>query len=168
MNQPEHESKHQTCVWNVLLNCDDSHLCTANQGPPGGVINHQLHWLLHIYLLSDHHTGDICNLVVSIPPSLLFTDSIKINVSKHLTCAVCHTCSLSVVFAPLWLNVISKLFYTFLVIFNVFICVWPCRSVSTIRNQRYHIHANLSFAILVAQILLLISFRFDPGTVSTS
>ncbi|KAM9475036.1 adhesion G-protein coupled receptor D1 isoform 1-T1 [Clarias gariepinus] len=37
-------------------------------------------------------------------------------------------------------------------------------SVSTIRNQRYHIHANLSFAILVAQILLLISFRFEPGT----
>ncbi|XP_043924695.1 adhesion G-protein coupled receptor D1 isoform X2 [Protopterus annectens] len=37
-------------------------------------------------------------------------------------------------------------------------------SVSTIRNQRYHIHANLSCAILVAQILLLISFRFDPGT----
>ncbi|KAA0713855.1 G-protein coupled receptor D1 [Triplophysa tibetana] len=37
-------------------------------------------------------------------------------------------------------------------------------SVSTIRNQRYHIHANLSFAILVAQILLLISFRFSPGT----
>uniref|UniRef100_H3BHH9 Adhesion G protein-coupled receptor D1 n=1 Tax=Latimeria chalumnae TaxID=7897 RepID=H3BHH9_LATCH len=37
-------------------------------------------------------------------------------------------------------------------------------SVSTIRNQRYHIHANLSFAILTAQILLLISFRFDPGT----
>uniref|UniRef100_A0AAY4B272 Adhesion G protein-coupled receptor D1 n=1 Tax=Denticeps clupeoides TaxID=299321 RepID=A0AAY4B272_9TELE len=36
-------------------------------------------------------------------------------------------------------------------------------SVSTIRNQRYHIHANLSFAILVAQILLLISFRFEPG-----
>ncbi|XP_038619834.1 adhesion G-protein coupled receptor D1 [Tachyglossus aculeatus] len=38
-------------------------------------------------------------------------------------------------------------------------------SVSTIRNQRYHIHANLSFAILVAQILLLISFQFDPGTI---
>uniref|UniRef100_A0A7M4FRA1 Adhesion G-protein coupled receptor D1 n=1 Tax=Crocodylus porosus TaxID=8502 RepID=A0A7M4FRA1_CROPO len=38
-------------------------------------------------------------------------------------------------------------------------------SVSTIRNQRYHIHANLSFAILVAQILLLISFQFNPGTV---
>ncbi|KPP67901.1 putative G-protein coupled receptor 133 [Scleropages formosus] len=37
-------------------------------------------------------------------------------------------------------------------------------SVSTIRNQRYHIHANLSFSILVAQILLLVSFRFDPGT----
>ncbi|XP_063051285.1 adhesion G-protein coupled receptor D1 isoform X3 [Engraulis encrasicolus] len=37
-------------------------------------------------------------------------------------------------------------------------------SVSTIRNQRYHIHANLSFAILVAQILLLISFRFETGT----
>uniref|UniRef100_A0AAX7UZ67 Adhesion G protein-coupled receptor D1 n=1 Tax=Astatotilapia calliptera TaxID=8154 RepID=A0AAX7UZ67_ASTCA len=37
-------------------------------------------------------------------------------------------------------------------------------SVSTIRNQRYHIHANLSFAILVAEILLLISARFDPGT----
>ncbi|XP_077149422.1 adhesion G-protein coupled receptor D1 isoform X2 [Ranitomeya variabilis] len=37
-------------------------------------------------------------------------------------------------------------------------------SVSTIRNQRYHIHANLSFAILVAQILLLISFNFVPGT----
>ncbi|KAJ6659094.1 hypothetical protein lerEdw1_019397 [Lerista edwardsae] len=38
-------------------------------------------------------------------------------------------------------------------------------SVSTIRNQRYHIHANLSFAILVAQVLLLISFQFSPGTV---
>uniref|UniRef100_A0A8D0H9K0 Adhesion G-protein coupled receptor D1 n=1 Tax=Sphenodon punctatus TaxID=8508 RepID=A0A8D0H9K0_SPHPU len=38
-------------------------------------------------------------------------------------------------------------------------------SVSTIRNQRYHIHANLSFAILVAQILLLISFQFRPDTV---
>ncbi|XP_025051479.1 adhesion G-protein coupled receptor D1 isoform X1 [Alligator sinensis] len=38
-------------------------------------------------------------------------------------------------------------------------------SVSTIRNQRYHIHANLSFAILVAQILVLISFQFNPGTV---
>ncbi|XP_043102551.1 adhesion G-protein coupled receptor D1 isoform X2 [Puntigrus tetrazona] len=37
-------------------------------------------------------------------------------------------------------------------------------SVSTIRNQRYHIHANLAFAILVAQILLLISFRFNPST----
>ncbi|XP_062446258.1 adhesion G-protein coupled receptor D1 [Rhea pennata] len=37
-------------------------------------------------------------------------------------------------------------------------------SVSTIRNQRYHIHANLSFAVLVAQILLLISFQFSPGT----
>ncbi|XP_007189713.2 adhesion G-protein coupled receptor D1 isoform X2 [Balaenoptera acutorostrata] len=37
-------------------------------------------------------------------------------------------------------------------------------SVSTIRNQRYHIHANLSCAILVAQVLLLISFRFEPGT----
>lgn len=40
-----------------------------------------------------------------------------------------------------------------------------CSSVSTIRNQRYHIHANLSFAILVAEILLLISARFEPGTV---
>lgn len=39
-------------------------------------------------------------------------------------------------------------------------------SVSTIRNQRYHIHANLSFAIFVAEILLLISARFDPGTLS--
>uniref|UniRef100_A0A452V2H4 Adhesion G-protein coupled receptor D1 n=1 Tax=Ursus maritimus TaxID=29073 RepID=A0A452V2H4_URSMA len=38
-------------------------------------------------------------------------------------------------------------------------------SVSTIRNQRYHIHANLSFAVLVAQILLLVSFGFTPGTV---
>uniref|UniRef100_A0A096LV63 Adhesion G protein-coupled receptor D1 n=1 Tax=Poecilia formosa TaxID=48698 RepID=A0A096LV63_POEFO len=37
-------------------------------------------------------------------------------------------------------------------------------SVSTIRNERYHIHANLSFAILVAEILLLISARFEPGT----
>uniref|UniRef100_A0A3Q2HIE3 Adhesion G-protein coupled receptor D1 n=1 Tax=Equus caballus TaxID=9796 RepID=A0A3Q2HIE3_HORSE len=37
-------------------------------------------------------------------------------------------------------------------------------SVSTIRNQRYHIHANLSFAVLVAQVLLLISFRLEPGT----
>lgn len=41
-------------------------------------------------------------------------------------------------------------------------------SVSTIRNQRYHIHANLSFTILVAEILLLISARFDPGTVGTA
>ncbi|KAM6246721.1 adhesion G-protein coupled receptor D1 isoform 4-T4 [Porphyrio hochstetteri] len=38
-------------------------------------------------------------------------------------------------------------------------------SVSTIRNQRYHIHANLSFAVLVAQILLLTSFQFSPGMV---
>ncbi|XP_037365771.1 adhesion G-protein coupled receptor D1 [Talpa occidentalis] len=38
-------------------------------------------------------------------------------------------------------------------------------SVSTIRNQRYHIHANLSLAVLVAQVLLLISFHFDAGTV---
>uniref|UniRef100_F6TS52 Adhesion G protein-coupled receptor D1 n=1 Tax=Callithrix jacchus TaxID=9483 RepID=F6TS52_CALJA len=37
-------------------------------------------------------------------------------------------------------------------------------SVSTIRNQRYHIHANLSFAVLVAQVLLLISFQLEPGT----
>ncbi|XP_032085514.1 adhesion G-protein coupled receptor D1 [Thamnophis elegans] len=38
-------------------------------------------------------------------------------------------------------------------------------SVSTIHNQRYHIHANLSFAVLVAQILLLTSFQFEPGMV---
>ncbi|XP_070255699.1 adhesion G-protein coupled receptor D1 isoform X3 [Myotis yumanensis] len=38
-------------------------------------------------------------------------------------------------------------------------------SVSTIRNQRYHIHANLSSAILVAQVLLLVSFHCRPGTV---
>lgn len=44
--------------------------------------------------------------------------------------------------------------------------LFPARSVSTIRNQRYHIHANLSFAVLVAQILLLTSFQFSPGTVS--
>ncbi|XP_075390732.1 adhesion G-protein coupled receptor D1 [Tenrec ecaudatus] len=37
-------------------------------------------------------------------------------------------------------------------------------SVSTIRNQRYHIHANLSFAVLVAQVLLLVSFQLQPGT----
>ncbi|XP_036290192.2 adhesion G-protein coupled receptor D1, partial [Pipistrellus kuhlii] len=37
-------------------------------------------------------------------------------------------------------------------------------SVSTIRNQRYHIHANLSFAVLVAQVLLLVSFHCQPGT----
>ncbi|XP_006063133.4 adhesion G-protein coupled receptor D1 isoform X1 [Bubalus bubalis] len=37
-------------------------------------------------------------------------------------------------------------------------------SVSTIRNQRYHIHANLSCAVLVAEVLLLISFHFEPGT----
>lgn len=39
-------------------------------------------------------------------------------------------------------------------------------SVSAIRNQRYHIHANLSFAVLVAQVLLLVSFHCQPGTVS--
>ncbi|NWV66474.1 AGRD1 protein, partial [Malurus elegans] len=38
-------------------------------------------------------------------------------------------------------------------------------SVSTIRNQRYHIHANLAFAVLLAQILLLTSFQFSPATV---
>ncbi|XP_045700304.1 adhesion G-protein coupled receptor D1 isoform X2 [Phyllostomus hastatus] len=38
-------------------------------------------------------------------------------------------------------------------------------SVSAIRNQRYHIHANLSFAVLVAQVLLLVSFHCQPGTV---
>ncbi|KAM6166410.1 adhesion G-protein coupled receptor D1 [Erethizon dorsatum] len=38
-------------------------------------------------------------------------------------------------------------------------------SVSTIRNQRYHIHANLSCAVLVAQVLLLVSFHVEPGTV---
>ncbi|XP_037673149.1 adhesion G-protein coupled receptor D1 [Choloepus didactylus] len=38
-------------------------------------------------------------------------------------------------------------------------------SVSTIRNQRYHIHANLSFTVLVGQVLLLVSFHFKPGTV---
>lgn len=55
----------------------------------------------------------------------------------------------------------------FTYISSTFSClsVTPYRSVSTIRNQRYHIHANLSFAILVAQILLLVSFRFDVGTV---
>ncbi|XP_008067573.1 adhesion G-protein coupled receptor D1 [Carlito syrichta] len=37
-------------------------------------------------------------------------------------------------------------------------------SVSTIRSPRYHIHANLSSAVLVAQVLLLISFRLEPGT----
>ncbi|NWT17816.1 AGRD1 protein, partial [Vireo altiloquus] len=37
-------------------------------------------------------------------------------------------------------------------------------SVSTIRNQRYHIHANLSFAVLLAQSLLLASFQLSPGT----
>lgn len=37
-------------------------------------------------------------------------------------------------------------------------------SVSTIRNQRYHIHANLSLAVLLAQVLLLISFGLAPGT----
>lgn len=46
----------------------------------------------------------------------------------------------------------------------------PCfsarSSVSTIRNQRYHIHANLSFAVLVAQALLLVSFHCRPGTMS--
>ncbi|XP_019524466.1 PREDICTED: adhesion G-protein coupled receptor D1 [Hipposideros armiger] len=41
----------------------------------------------------------------------------------------------------------------------------PGSSVSTIRNQRYHIHANLSFAVLVAQVLLLVSFHCQPGTV---
>ncbi|KAB0370297.1 hypothetical protein FD755_018259 [Muntiacus reevesi] len=43
-------------------------------------------------------------------------------------------------------------------------CLSAPSSVSTIRNQRYHIHANLSCAVLVAQVLLLISFRFEPGT----
>ncbi|XP_040842800.1 adhesion G-protein coupled receptor D1 [Ochotona curzoniae] len=38
-------------------------------------------------------------------------------------------------------------------------------SVSTMRSQRYHIHANLSLAVLLAQILLLISFCLEPGTV---
>ncbi|NXQ59482.1 AGRD1 protein, partial [Anthoscopus minutus] len=37
-------------------------------------------------------------------------------------------------------------------------------SVSTIRNQRCHIHANLSCAVLLAQLLLLTSFQFSPAT----
>ncbi|NXD40272.1 AGRD1 protein, partial [Copsychus sechellarum] len=37
-------------------------------------------------------------------------------------------------------------------------------SVSTIRNQRYHIHANLSCAVLLAQVLLLTSFQLSPST----
>ncbi|XP_058707746.1 adhesion G-protein coupled receptor D1 isoform X1 [Poecile atricapillus] len=37
-------------------------------------------------------------------------------------------------------------------------------SVSTIRNQRYHIHANLSCAVLLAQLLLLTSFQLSPAT----
>ncbi|XP_005424047.1 adhesion G-protein coupled receptor D1 [Geospiza fortis] len=37
-------------------------------------------------------------------------------------------------------------------------------SVSTIRNQRYHIHANLSSAVLLAQALLLASFQLSPAT----
>lgn len=46
-------------------------------------------------------------------------------------------------------------------------CLSVLSSVSTIRNQRYHIHANLSFAVLVAQVLLLVSFHCQPGTVSS-
>ncbi|NWR50255.1 AGRD1 protein, partial [Regulus satrapa] len=37
-------------------------------------------------------------------------------------------------------------------------------SVSTIRTQRYHIHANLSGAVLLAQALLLSSFQLSPGS----
>ncbi|XP_021399634.1 adhesion G-protein coupled receptor D1 isoform X1 [Lonchura striata] len=37
-------------------------------------------------------------------------------------------------------------------------------SVSTIRNQRYHIHANLSCAVLLGQVLLLASFQLSPAT----
>ncbi|NXA83021.1 AGRD1 protein, partial [Thryothorus ludovicianus] len=37
-------------------------------------------------------------------------------------------------------------------------------SVSTIRTQRYHIHANLSCAVLLAQALLLASFQLSPAT----
>ncbi|XP_055511519.1 LOW QUALITY PROTEIN: adhesion G-protein coupled receptor D1 [Leucoraja erinacea] len=37
-------------------------------------------------------------------------------------------------------------------------------SVSSMCNQRYHIHANLSVSILAAHILLLLSFRFSPDT----
>ncbi|XP_064583289.1 adhesion G-protein coupled receptor D1 [Zonotrichia leucophrys gambelii] len=43
-------------------------------------------------------------------------------------------------------------------------CFCARRSVSTIRNQRYHIHANLSSAVLLAQALLLASFQFSPAT----
>lgn len=59
----------------------------------------------------------------------------------------------------------SSYFITHLMVSKTFPPLFS--SVSTIRNQRYHIHANLSFAILVAEILLLISARFDPGTVGT-
>ncbi|XP_015499876.1 adhesion G-protein coupled receptor D1 isoform X2 [Parus major] len=37
-------------------------------------------------------------------------------------------------------------------------------SVSTIRTQRYHIHANLSCSVLLAQLLLLTSFQLSPAT----
>lgn len=45
-------------------------------------------------------------------------------------------------------------------------CFCARRSVSTIRNQRYHIHANLAGAVLLAQALLLASFQLSPATVS--
>lgn len=68
------------------------------------------------------------------------------------------------------MSTFAQIYYIIMKVLHWLLFLHPCprcRSVSTIRNERYHIHANLSFAILVAEILLLISARFEPGTVST-
>lgn len=88
-----------------------------------------------------------------------FRNPIKTYLVLNMYCTTVHLlCSIY------YLLLFTK-YYITLMIYDIVLLL--CSSVSTIRNQRYHIHANLSFAILVAEILLLISARFDPGTVGT-
>ena len=84
--------------------------------------------------------------------------------SWYLSVNVCHVFFLLVAINQIAFRINKVVLYC---IVSDVVLLLLCRSVSTIRNQRYHIHANLSFALLVAEILLLISARFDPGTVST-
>lgn len=137
---------HQTDLrhFHHLIACAVMFVSTsALKCPQGGAVHHQLHRLLYLYFLPGNYTGHLCHPVVSIPQCSVNMHDFNLLFNSTIFCII--TIKKCILF---------------------FFCAY--RSVSTIRNQRYHIHANLAFAILVAQILLLISFRFNPSTVSPS